>query len=384
MELIPNLEWHEAPSKPAKPPATTFQSVPTELIAMTLAWIHPRKVLQFRRICKQINSLLLSHHFAILNLRRFMPLCTVGLNPLDDSIPPNTPTSTTTSNQIGLSHLTSSRFIPTVSTLADELDSLWFTWPPNYQRAYIDAKLGRLVEIAWNRLQIQVASMTRMFGELYNLCVLDLRFCPIQGNLPSELGQMSALHVLKLACNNLSGFIPRELGALANLQVLVLAGNHLTGSVPAELGSLINLETLDLSTNKLSGMIPKELGQLLNLRTLDLSGNQLSGYVPTELSDLVNLYRLCLEGNKLRGRIPAEFTKLVKLEVLILTGNRMSLLIPPLDLARGSRLWSLILENGLPLMTFFMVAGFVLLLSVWHLRVLHVLFFGKPLVLQAF
>ncbi|KAI8619733.1 hypothetical protein BC830DRAFT_1102468 [Chytriomyces sp. MP71] len=318
--------------------------IPTEIIVHTLAWIHPKQVLVYRRLCKAIDRTLTSKHFALTNLRRFMP---TGATP------------------------------PTVSTHADEFDRLWFAWPHNYQMAYIDLKLGRLVEIGWCQIQLQVACLSKLFGELCLLTRLDLRFCSLQGGIPMEFGQMRDLTVLKLTSNNLSGILPADLGCLSNLQVLDLSFNRFTGILPRELGNLQNLQLLDISNNRLFGSIPVEYGNLFRLQCLNLSSNKLSGCVPTELSHLVGLYRLYLGSNKLSGRIPAEFANLVNLEVLILTGNRISLLIPPRLLPRNSRVWSLILENGLPLMTFIIMGILVGLLSLWHLRALHLVFFGK-------
>lgn len=134
---------------------------------------------------------------------------------------------------------------------------------------------------------------------------LRLRYNILQGDLPSELGNLANLRVLNLGGTGLSGGIPRELGNLTNLVELWLWGNELSGEIPPELGNLTSLESLALSANNLSGEIPPELGRLVNLQWLDLSRNQLTGEIPAELSNLSGLVELYLFENQLNGCIPA-------------------------------------------------------------------------------
>ena len=63
----------------------------------------------------------------------------------------------------------------------------------------------------------------------------------------------------------------------------------LRGEVPPELGSLTALRALSLENNRLSGEIPQELGNLTALQALNLRDNRLSGEIPSELSNLINL-----------------------------------------------------------------------------------------------
>ena len=126
----------------------------------------------------------------------------------------------------------------------------------------------------------------------------------LNGEIPSELGDLVNLNVLDLGGNELTGGIPSELGDLADLRYLFLGDNQLDEAIPPDLGGLTNLKELDLRDNQLSDSIPPSLGDLTNLEYLNLSGNELSGDVPPRLGDLSKLMRLFLGGNDLTGCIP--------------------------------------------------------------------------------
>ncbi len=91
----------------------------------------------------------------------------------------------------------------------------------------------------------------------------------LEGELPSELGNLAKLERLSLPLNSLSGDVPSELGMLSNLKELTLIANRLTGEIPVELGGLTNLEKLYLSVgNRFTGCIPSALQ---NVAVNDLS-----------------------------------------------------------------------------------------------------------------
>ncbi|MDM8520113.1 clostripain-related cysteine peptidase [Anaerolineales bacterium HSG6] len=161
-------------------------------------------------------------------------------------------------------------------------------------------------------------------GNLTNLLWLDLYTNQLSSNIPAKLGNLTNLQGLSLSANQLSGNIPAKLGDLSNLQWLYLNNNQLSGNIPAELGDLINLQQLDLRSNQLSGNIPAELGDLSNLQELHLNNNQLSGNIPAELGNLSNLQWLYLNNNQLSGNIPAELGNLSNLQGLHLEYNQLS------------------------------------------------------------
>ena len=47
---------------------------------------------------------------------------------------------------------------------------------------------------------------------------------------------------------------------------------NLNGEIPSQIGQLTNLELLDISVCQISGPIPSEIGNLVNLKTLKLNG----------------------------------------------------------------------------------------------------------------
>ena len=150
---------------------------------------------------------------------------------------------------------------------------------------------------------------------------------PLNGTIPSALGNLPALQALELTSSGLTGGIPAALGNLTNLQYLWLYNNQLTGGIPAALGNLTNLMQLSLHSNQLSGRIPTVLGTLTNLQYLWLYNNQLTGTIPN-LSALTSLEGLGLHNNRLTGEIPAVLGNLTNLQELLLGNNRLSGTIP--------------------------------------------------------
>ena len=90
---------------------------------------------------------------------------------------------------------------------------------------------------------------------------------------------------LDLADTNLNGEIPSELGNLSSLTRLDLSNNQLDGEIPVTLGALWDLQTLDVRDNRLDGSVPAWLGELPNLRRLELQGNRLTGAAPKLASE---------------------------------------------------------------------------------------------------
>jgi len=128
----------------------------------------------------------------------------------------------------------------------------------------------------------------------------------LTGDVPAELGLLTALKVLDLNGNHLLS-VPAALEGLIALKELYLNGNHLR-SVPAALGRLTALEVLNLGWNHLDS-VPEELGGLTALKSLFLYENWLTS-VPAELGALTALKALNL-GKNLSGHqltsVPAEW-----------------------------------------------------------------------------
>ncbi len=229
---------------------------------------------------------------------------------------------------------------------------------------------------------------TNLNGSVFHI---DLTGNGLSGQIPPELGNLSALTELALGDNDLSGQVPPELGNLS-LRVLLLGDNDFSGCIPNTLGDTLSndfynlglsfcsprasdpadkaiLETFYNATggpnwpnsdnwlsdkplslwqgvstddqgrviglafyvgNNLNGSIPVALGNLANLRQLILVNNdELSGVIPPQLGNLANLEDLRLRSNSLSDSIPDSLGNLASLEILMLNDNELSGPIPP-------------------------------------------------------
>ena len=194
----------------------------------------------------------------------------------------------------------------------------------------------RLVRTSRNRMGILTGEIPPELGELTALRELNMHGARLTGSIPPELGQLTKLERLQIGHNSLMGPIPPQLGQLANLWLLDLSENNLVGPIPPELGQLASLRGLDLSRNELTGSIPPDLGDLGELRRLELGANRLTGRIPPELGQL-NLRWLFLDANELTGSIPPELAQLTELETLGLSGNKLTGSIP-LEFAQLTKL----------------------------------------------
>jgi len=165
-------------------------------------------------------------------------------------------------------------------------------------------------------------------GQLTQLEYLDLSNNQLSGEIPTSLGSLIYLKELYLNNNQLSGNIPDSLGDLKSLRVLKMYKNNLSGNIPLTLGALSNLDTLSLAENNLTGTIPSALGALAKLNFLDLKSNKLSGEIPAQLGNLEGLTGLYLQHNHLTGAIPSELGSLLSLTDLDLADNKLSGALP--------------------------------------------------------
>jgi len=153
---------------------------------------------------------------------------------------------------------------------------------------------------------------------------LELTENNLTGEIPPELGDLTALTTLDFFRNHLTGEIPSELRSLTNLRRLHLNGNGLTGGIPPELGELRDVRMLAFGWNDLTGEIPPELGRLASLGSLDLRHNSLTGEIPPELGDLANLGTLRLGWNGFTGGVPPELGGIPDLSHLYVNDNRLA------------------------------------------------------------
>lgn len=89
----------------------------------------------------------------------------------------------------------------------------------------------------------------------------------------------STIQYLDLSYNMLEGNIPEEMGYLTALQMLSLGHNQLVGPIPASFSHLRSIGVLDLSHNQLQGGV-WPLANCSFLVQIDVSNNNLSGNIP--------------------------------------------------------------------------------------------------------
>ncbi|KAL5077577.1 hypothetical protein RYX36_016561 [Vicia faba] len=168
-----------------------------------------------------------------------------------------------------------------------------------------------------------------------DLEVIILRANQFEGNIPSELFNLSYLTHLDLAHNKLSGSMPKcvynlthmvtdnvkiwQYGIVLELftkghdyvyvvqpdrRTIDLSVNSFSGKVPVELFELVQVQTLNLSHNNFSGTISKMIGGMENMESLDFSNNKLCGEIPQSMAFLHFLGYLNLSYNNFNGKIP--------------------------------------------------------------------------------
>jgi len=157
---------------------------------------------------------------------------------------------------------------------------------------------------------------------------IDMENNQMYGNIPSEIGSLTALTHMYFMNNYLSGAIPSELGNMTQLQYLHLNENNLTKTIPSELGNLNQLMGLQLGDNQLSGTIPEEIFNLTNLEYLSLYENNLNGTISSDISNLTNLNTLSISNNQFEGSIPSEIGHLTLLQNVSLFSNQFSGVLP--------------------------------------------------------
>jgi len=172
-----------------------------------------------------------------------------------------------------------------------------------------------------------------------NVILIDLHTAGLRGNLPSDLGSLTALRRLRLPYNQLNGTLPHELLQLNSLEEVVLHHNMFKGAVPCF--SSRNLRDLFIDWNQFTGTLPECLGQLPVLEHFSCYHSRLHGPLPASLGNLLRLQRLAVGSNSLTGTVPAGLCKLVGLRSLDLSKNQFRGELPAECFRSAIRLYSL-------------------------------------------
>ncbi|MCF8359092.1 MAG: T9SS type A sorting domain-containing protein [Prolixibacteraceae bacterium] len=183
--------------------------------------------------------------------------------------------------------------------------------------------------------------------ELWNLTEMQVLYLynnSFSDTMPAQIGYLTKIKKLSLAGNELSGDIPPQIGLLTDLENLNFGGNLLSGDIPPEIGNLTKLEYCFLNENQLTS-IPSEIGNCTNLANLYLQRNQISSPLPPEIGQCTHLVNLVMEQNQISGSIPAEIGNLTSLSTFNIHTNNLSGEIPP-EIGSCTRLYSLSLYNN--------------------------------------
>ncbi|XP_058072782.1 receptor-like protein 15 isoform X1 [Magnolia sinica] len=111
---------------------------------------------------------------------------------------------------------------------------------------------------------------------LYLMSGVDLSWNQLTGEIPPEIGYLTATHALNLSHNQLSGPIPETFSNLKQIESLDLSHNRLSGEIPPQLTELYTLSTFTVAYNNLSGVLPDMMkGQFSTFGETSYEGNPL-------------------------------------------------------------------------------------------------------------
>ncbi|GKC36232.1 leucine-rich repeat-containing protein [Tanacetum coccineum] len=175
-------------------------------------------------------------------------------------------------------------------------------------------------------LKLEPHVFINMLRNFTNLEVLSLSQVNISSVLPTSLNISSSLKLLNLAGSGLQGTLPHYIFNIHSLETLELSGNHFTGEIPSKISvNLTHLTSMGLSLNNLNGTLPSWLFTSPSLEQLSLADNMFGGNVPFESFALPSLKLLYLHNNQLAGHTDMQtFRQLTNLTFLDLSFNKFS------------------------------------------------------------
>jgi Leucine-rich repeat (LRR) protein len=149
----------------------------------------------------------------------------------------------------------------------------------------------------------------------------------LKGELPQEIGLLTALTDLTLYGNEISGRLPNSMKRLTALKQIILHDNKLEGALP-DIFTDMNLSVLNLANNNITGELPDSLYDMTSLITLNLAKNDIDAEIGS-FALLVNMQALFLEGNQIYGGLGDWIlTQWPKLQVLDISDNFLMSSVP--------------------------------------------------------
>lgn len=162
-----------------------------------------------------------------------------------------------------------------------------------------------------------------------NQAVSDI-FLPaigLKGELPQEIGLLTALEDFTVYGNEISGTLPNSMKRLTALKQLIMHDNKLEGALP-DMFSDMSLSLLNLANNNITEELPDSLYDMTSLITLNLAKNSIDAEIGS-FALLGNLQALFLEGNLIYGGLGEWIlTQWPKLEVLDVSDNFIMSSVP--------------------------------------------------------
>ncbi|GJP29542.1 hypothetical protein CLOM_g17129 [Closterium sp. NIES-68] len=190
----------------------------------------------------------------------------------------------------------------------------------------VPSVLGELTTLTYLRIAKTDlnGSIPDGLSSLVRLQHLDLSYNSITGSIPQAISSLTSLTVLGLSYMDLTGPFPSWIPGHIRLNYVSLVGNRISGSMPESLGSVINLNVFSVWQNQLSGTIPESIGSLTQLEIL----NQFTGSIPQGIGNMERITTLDLGDNKLNGLLPSWITRMATLEKLDLSRNNFAGSLP--------------------------------------------------------
>ncbi|KAI8834398.1 hypothetical protein BJ741DRAFT_609865 [Chytriomyces cf. hyalinus JEL632] len=272
-----------------------IDSLPQEVLVQVLSWLHPRDAFRLRALSHRFYETYKTRHFHVSNLSKFIPL-----RSLSKFIPLRSLSTNNDRKKVSVDACDVLAF--RAASSSNQITAL-----SAFTIVYAENLLARYTHIIWPQKMQQLTGLKiPHFLGMPNsrLIHLDMSYCLLTGEIPSELQNLRSLRVLNLE------------------------GNRLTGNISGQLiGNFEDLQELNLSWNAgINGVIPDEMYthcpklQMVKLHCCALTGSFLEG----RIGCWTDLQQLWLNGNKFKSVLTAAtgLVGLVNLQVLYLRNNR--------------------------------------------------------------